>query len=224
MLLIDNLARNRRERGDHPYILHEGRSVSFREFDDLTNRVAHALRTLGVVKGDRVTVALGNSVEWLVAAFGALKAGAILNPVNPALGASELSYVLGHAEPRVIVTNAETAPAVLAPGVKLPKTTTVAGFGTASGARSLDELIAASPSDAVPVEAEPGDGSTLLYTSGTTGNPKGVLFTHGRTGGSGAFLIDGMGLKSSDTILAVGPLFHGNSWSGAAVAQQLGCT
>jgi acyl-CoA synthetase (AMP-forming)/AMP-acid ligase II len=224
MLFLENLARNRRERGDHPYLLHEGRSVSFREFDEQTNRAAHALRALGVVKGDRVTIALGNSVEWLVAAFGALKAGGILNPVNPALGAKELSYVLGHAEPRVLVTSAETAPSVLGQDVRLPSTTTVAGFGASPGSRSLDELIAASPVDPVPVSAEPGDGSTLLYTSGTTGNPKGVLFTHGRTGGSGAFLIDGMGLNPDDTILAVGPLFHGNSWSGAAVAQQLGAT
>ena len=51
-----------------------------------------------------------------------------------------------------------------------------------------------------------------------------MLFTHGRTGGSGTFFIAGMGITPDDTILTVGPLFHGNSWSGAAVAQQVGCS
>ena len=224
MLLIDNLAKNRRERGAHPYILHEGRSVSFEEFDRLTNRAAHALRSLGVVKGDRVTLALFNSVEWLVAAFATLKAGAILNPVNPSLGAGELSYVVGHAEPRVIVTAAGNTGNITAPEMKRPAATRLAAFGALAGAERLDELIAQSPDDDIAVRVEPGDGSTLLYTSGTTGKPKGVLFTHGRTGGSGTFFISGMGIRPDDTILTVGPLFHGNSWSGAALAQQVGCT
>ena len=109
MLILDVLARNVAERGDRTFIHHAGRRVTHREFDRLTNRAAHALRGLGVEKGDRVTLAMGNSVEYVVAAFGVLKAGAVLNPVNPALGAQELSYILGHAEPRVIVTDAANA-------------------------------------------------------------------------------------------------------------------
>ena len=224
MLLIDNLKKNGRQRGAHPYILHDGRTVTFEEFDRLTNRAAHALRGLGVVKGDRVTLGLTNSVEWLVAAFATLKAGAILNPVNPSLGAGELSYVIGHAEPRVLVTAAGNTGNITAPDLKRPAATRLAAFGDVPGAERLDTLIAQSPDDEVPVEVGVGDGSTLLYTSGTTGKPKGVLFTHGRTGGSGTFFIAGMGITPDDTILTVGPLFHGNSWSGAAVAQQIGCT
>ena len=93
-------------RGTHPFILHAGRRVTYAEFDRLANRAAHALRGLGVGKGDRVTLAMGNSVEYLVAAFGILKAGGVLNPVNPALGARELGYILGHAEPKVVITDA----------------------------------------------------------------------------------------------------------------------
>lgn len=224
MLFLDHLARNRRERGDHPYLVHEGRSVTFEEFDRLTNRAAHALRALGVEKGDRVTLALGNSIEWLVAAFGALKAGGILNPVNPQLGTRELSYVIGHAEPRVLLTAAGATGNVTSPETKLPATTRLASFGEVAGAERFDTLLDASSDDEVPVRLESGDGSTLLYTSGTTGNPKGVLFTHDRTGGSSEFFVSGMRLGADDVILAVGPLFHGNAWSGAATAQQAGCT
>src|SRR5262245_15196104 len=106
MLITELLAERVARRGRHPFILHDGRAVSYEEFDRLSNRAAHALRSLGVTTGDRVTLALGNSVEYLVTAFGVLKAGAVLHPVNPALGANELGYILGHAAPRVVVTDA----------------------------------------------------------------------------------------------------------------------
>ena len=224
MLFLDNLRRNRRERPNHPYLLHEGRSVTFEEFDRATNRFAHALRALGVEQGDRVTLGLGNSIEWVVAAFGALKAGGILNPVNPALGTKELGYVLNHADPRVVVTAADSAGNLLSPDLALPSGARLAGFGAVPGAVSLDEALAASSDEEVPVRVTPEDGSTLLYTSGTTGNPKGVLFTHSRTGGSGAFFVEGMQIRPSDVILTVGPLFHGNAWSAISLGQQVGCT
>jgi acyl-CoA synthetase (AMP-forming)/AMP-acid ligase II len=71
---LDVLARHVATRGTHPFLRHEGRSVSYAEFDRLANRAGHALRSLGVARGDRVTLALGNSVDYVVAAFGVLKA------------------------------------------------------------------------------------------------------------------------------------------------------
>jgi acyl-CoA synthetase (AMP-forming)/AMP-acid ligase II len=211
--LLDALARSVAQRAEHPFVLHEGRRVSYGELDRLTNRAAHALRELGVVPGDRVTLALGNSVDYLIAAFGVLKAGAVLNPVNPALGASELGYILAHAEPRVVVAGAPlTAPA------------TLASFGAVEGAARLDELIAQAPDTPLDHTPGPDDPSTLLYTSGTTGVPKGVLFTHGRTGVGGAHFIEALGLGADDTILAVTPLFHGNAWGAVTTALHAGGT
>src|SRR5262244_1484951 len=77
MLILEVLAERVRTRGEHAFILHEGRRVSYREFDSLANRAAHVLQSFGVQRGDRVTLAVGNSVEYLVAAFGVLKAGAV---------------------------------------------------------------------------------------------------------------------------------------------------
>jgi non-ribosomal peptide synthetase component F len=140
MLITHLLGERARQRGDHPFILHEGRRVTYAEFDRLSNRAAHALRTLGVERGDRVTLALGNSVDYLAAAFGVLKAGAILHPVNPALGEHELRYILAHAEPRVIVADAASVERMSAPGLA-PPGATLAAFG-ASGTLALDDLIA----------------------------------------------------------------------------------
>jgi len=209
MAILDVLARWVRERSTHPFLRHEGRTVTYGDFDALANQAAHGLLAAGVGKSDRVTLALGNSVEYAVAAFAVLRAGAVLNPVNPALGRGELEYVLGHAAPRLVVTDAESDATLGSLGQR-----TVRG----------DALGAGRPASPVPVRVEAGDFSTLLYTSGTTGRPKGVLFTHGRTGTSGPHFIEAMGLTADDTILALTPLFHGNAWGAVVTALFAGGT
>jgi acyl-CoA synthetase (AMP-forming)/AMP-acid ligase II len=216
MGLLDVLAARVRERGARPFLRHEGRDVGYAEFDRLTNRAAHALRGLGVEKNDRVTLALGNSVEYVVTAFGALKAGAVLNPVNPALGSRELGYILAHAEPRVIVTDSPAVANVKPAGATVAAVTELPDAVRLDFARGID--------DAPPVTVGPDDPSTLLYTSGTTGNPKGVVFTHGRSGTSGPHFIDALGLTPDDVILAVTPLFHGNAWGAVVTALHAGGT
>jgi acyl-CoA synthetase (AMP-forming)/AMP-acid ligase II len=205
--LVAALARAVAERGEHPFVLHAGRRVTYREFDRLATRAAHALRRLGVTKGDRVTLALGNSVEYVTAAFGVLKAGGVLHPVNPALGAGELGWILAHAEPRVLVS--ETAGLPAPPGCTVVRPA------------ALD---AEAPNEPLTETVGPDDPATLLYTSGTTGTPKGVLFTHGRTGVGGSHFIDALGLTPDDTILAVTPLFHGNAWGAVQTAVHAGAT
>ncbi|MBI3785738.1 MAG: AMP-binding protein [Deltaproteobacteria bacterium] len=221
MLILEVLAKQVAERRDHPFLIHEGRRVSYREFDSLTNRVAHALQDLGVQKGDRVTLGMGNSVEYLLAAFGVFKAGALMNPINPALGTAELTYIIGHAEPRVLITSVDSI-AQLRPAVA--KNVPVACFGAVDGAIDLQRRIAAASSQSPKVEVGPSDASTLLYTSGTTGNPKGVVFHHCSTGAAGMHFLETLGINRDDTILAVTPLFHGNAWGATVTALQAGGT
>ena len=221
MLITELLAERVRRRAEHCFLLHEDRRVTYAEFDRLSNRTAHALRSLGVARGDRVTLALGNSVEYLVTAFGVLKAGAVLHPVNPALGASELRYILGHAEPRVVVTDAGSLGAIRALGSEPGRL--VASFG-ADGDVALDALLEGSSDTPSGVSIGSGDASTLLYTSGTTGKPKGVLFRHHSTGAAARHFIELLGISDEDTILAVTPLFHGNAWGAACTALEAGGT
>jgi acyl-CoA synthetase (AMP-forming)/AMP-acid ligase II len=209
MAILDVLAERAASRGARPFLRHEGQTLSYRAFDAATNRAAHSLLARGVRPGDRVTLALGNSIDYVVAAFAVLKVGAILNPVNPTLGADELAYILGHAQPRVVVTDA-------ASDAKMRGLGRHTALGTMLGAGEPDAPVA--------VRVGPDDFSTLLYTSGTTGRPKGVLFTHGRTGTSGPHFIEALGLTGDDTILAVTPLFHGNAWGSVVTALYAGGT
>jgi acyl-CoA synthetase (AMP-forming)/AMP-acid ligase II len=224
MLILDVLAKQVAERGDHSFLIHEGRHVTYRAFDALTNQTAHALRQLGVHKGDRVTLAMGNCIEYLVAAFGVFKAGAVMNPVNPALGAGELSYIVGHAEPRVVITSVDTVAHMLSPDLRLPPSATVTCFGQAQGAINLQAALAEQPATPTDVVVGADDGSTLLYTSGTTGNPKGVVFHHRSTGAAGMHFLETLGINGDDTILAVTALFHGNAWGASVTALQAGGT
>jgi len=222
VLLLDVLAERVAQRGSHPFIRHEGATLSYAEVDRRSNRAAHALRRLGVQRGDRVTLALGNSLEWPIAAFGILKAGGVLNPVNPALGAAELRFVLHHAEPRVVVAAPESAAQVAAAAP--PATTVVASREAGATIASL-EALAAEESDG-PVTPAPteADASLLLYTSGTTGDPKGVLMSHRTSGASGVHFVRSLAIDEHDTILAVTPLFHGNAWGALLTALRAGGT
>ena len=152
--ILDVLARDVAARGGHPFLVHEGRRVTYAELDRLASGAAQALAALGVARGDRVTLALGNSIDYLVAAFGILKAGAVLSPLNPALGAAELDYIVGHAEPRVVVTEA-------------------AHVETFRGLRHRGEVVTPGALSSLRAEGPavvvgPDDPALLLYTSGTT--------------------------------------------------------
>ena len=206
--ILDALARDVAARGAHPFILHEGRAVSYAELDRLANAAARALAALGVVRRDRVTLALGNSIEYLVAAFAALKAGAVLNPLNPALGAAELGYIVRHAEPRVVVTGASH----------------VETFRRHGSTVVTPEALAGSDTTAPPLTVGAEDPALLLYTSGTTGNPKGVLFTHGTSGRAGRHFLQTLHITADDVVLAVTPLFHGNAWGAVQTALHAGGT
>jgi carnitine-CoA ligase len=216
MLILDVLTRNVAARGAHPFVRHAGSTLRYADLDRRANRAARALAALGVVRGDRVTLALGNCLDWPIAAFGVLKASAVLHPVNPDLGASELGYVLGHAEPRVVITSSESADKVAKAAPPSSKIVVAAGSFAELCERQADEPPSSAPS------AE--DGSTLLYTSGTTGDPKGVWMTHRTTGASGDHFIRALGIDESDTLLAVTPLFHGNAWGALVTALRAGAT
>jgi crotonobetaine/carnitine-CoA ligase len=209
---------------DRDFLVHEGESIDFAAFGERTNRLANALIEMGVRKGDRVTVGMGNSVDFVVTGFAVQMAGAIFNPVNPELGRSALTYIIEHAEPNIVITEAGHEEALRPIAAGLPRPARLAGFGDLTEGIDLGALLAsASPVDPmIPIERS--DPATLLYTSGTTGDPKGVLQPHAMREWSIPPFIDRLGIREDDVILAVTPLFHSNAWAAVSVALQAGAT
>jgi long-chain acyl-CoA synthetase len=157
----------------------DARALSYGDLDALSDRVAAALAGRGILPGDRVSLYSQNRWEWVVAYHGILKAGAVANPINVMLTPKEVRYVLDDCGARAIFCEGAKAPAVLDVAREVPAVEHVVSFGEAPpGALPFDALVAAPAArPAVPVAA-PEALSTIAYTSGTTGHPKGAMQSH----------------------------------------------
>jgi long-chain acyl-CoA synthetase len=164
--------------GDKAALVTATRTLSYRELDAASDRVAAGLVSRDVRPGQPVSLYAQNRWEWVVAYHGALKAGAVVNPVNVMLTPEELAFVLRDCAAAAVFTSTEQAPGVVALTRDLPGLHAVVAFGEAvPGAIAFDELLACD--DPAPrVRAEPGEPSTIGYTSGTTGHPKGAVQSH----------------------------------------------
>ena len=176
------LARSAARFGPKPALVAGGRTFTYRQLHDLCDRVTGGLRDLGVRPGDRVSLYSPNRWEWVVAYHAALRAGAVVNPINVMLTPEEVAFVLNDCGAAAIFTSGEKAEVIAGLTRDVPSLRRVISFDPAGGdgdVTAFDDLLggsAAEPGD-VPRPA-PGDLSTIGYTSGTTGHPKGAMQSH----------------------------------------------
>jgi len=203
--------------------------ASHAELADRVDRLARALARLGVEQGDRVGTFAWNNQRHLELYFAVPCSGAVLHTLNIRLFSEQLTYIVNHAEDRVIFVDASLVPvlAELAPSFRSVTHYVVMGDGDSAalpGALSYEELLeeaGAGPFDFPEVDER--QAAALCYTSGTTGNPKGVLYSHRSISlhSSATLMTDANGLSRADRVLAVVPMFHANAWGlpyGAALA------
>jgi len=187
---------------------------TYGEFDREVNRTAHLLGRLGVGRGDTVTLLLANCLEFLTLWFGAAKLGAVVVPVNTGSSASELEYLVAHSESRLIFTQADWLDLAGQVRGRCPRVeeVLVCGAGAPSPAVDFGGLLADCPETPPKVPAPaPTDEAAILYTSGTTARPKGVLVTHANYLCAGETVARAVRLTPEDRQLCVLPLFHGNA-------------
>lgn len=160
------------------------REMSFNELDELSNRCANALLGLGVEPGDRVTLYSGNCWEWIVSYYGALKTGAVINPINVMLTPGEVEFVANDCGATVVIASHEKALSIQ--GVKAKSNVReVIAFGDSPGKGALpqgmlsfQQLLDQSEPAFEIADIDPESLSTIGYTSGTTGHPKGACLSH----------------------------------------------
>ncbi len=189
---------------DRVLIHRPGRSaVTAAQFHQRVLASAGALRGLGVQPGDRVAIQVEKSTDALALIFGAVAAGAVFVPLNPAYTADEVAYFLGDSGARLLVADPvrsdELAPVAAAAGARL-ETLGADGQGT------LPRAAAAPATDAVPRAS--GDLAALLYTSGTTGRSKGAMLTHDNLLSNAETLAQAWRFGPGDVLLHALPIFH----------------
>jgi acyl-CoA synthetase (AMP-forming)/AMP-acid ligase II len=213
---------------DAEAVVEPDRRVSYRELGGLVGRATRAMMAAGVGPGDRVAIWAPNSLGWIVAALGAQSAGAALVPVNTRWKGAEAAYVLSAAKAAVLVTtvgflSTDTVGMLRTAGTPLSHLRRIVLLeGSADpeaapeGARvehwhafaaRADEVAVASASERRQ-GVRPTDTSDILFTSGTTGRPKGVLMTHGQTVQQFRDWCEFAGLRAGDRYLIVNPFFH----------------
>ncbi len=173
------LARSAERFGSKPALVTDDRTVTYSELSELCERVAGGLYEIGVRPGDRVSLYSQNRWEWVVAYHAALRAGAVINPINVMLTAEEVAFVLNDCGAAAIFTAGEKAEVIAGLTRTVPTLRRVISFDPAGGGvTGFEELLGArATAPEVPTPAT-ADLSTIGYTSGTTGHPKGAMQSH----------------------------------------------
>jgi acyl-CoA synthetase (AMP-forming)/AMP-acid ligase II len=187
-----------------------------------SKRLANALETLAVQPGQRIATLAWNTHRHLELYFGVSGMGAVLHTVNPRLFAEQIVYIINHAADEYVFFDVSFADQLVAIADELPL---VKGFVALCDRSELpqlalpnllcyEDLLAAASPDYLWPELDENTASSLCYTSGTTGNPKGVLYSHRSTilQAWAACTVDGLGLSARDSVLLVAPMFHVNAW------------
>ena len=196
-------------------------TMSYHQLDAAANRLAAHLAGHGVVAGDRVALLAENCIEYPVAVFAVLKLGAVLVPLNFRYRPDEVAFVVNDATPRCMLFGRgyESLAAQAATGFKAP--VRMMELEAAVG----NPADAAAPCNAPALNVDPATAAMVMYTSGTTGFPKGVLFSHSAYLASIVAIAMAGDLKESDRMLVSLPLFHNGGLNGLLTpALTLGAT
>ncbi|SPJ26894.1 long-chain-fatty-acid--CoA ligase [Falsiruegeria mediterranea] len=203
------------------------------EVEANARKLASALARLGLKTGDRCATIAWNNRRHLEIYFGVAGAGMVCHTINPRLFPEQLIYIINHAEDQILFLDRTFLPVVAKLGEHLKTLKHVVLMGPrdeeaaamVDGLLFYDELIEGEYDDATWPELDETLPSSLCYTSGTTGNPKGVQYTHRTTvlHSIAGNQPDGMALSAKDTVMAVVPMFHANAWGVPYIAAAIGC-
>ena len=213
---------------------HGVRRQTYRQTRDRAHQLAHALKAAGIAVGDRVGTFMWNGSRHLEAYHACAGMGAVLHTLNIRLSAKDLEYIIGHAQDKIIIVDADALPLLEVlkdrmPSVQQVVVATEEGFEgwqtQLPNPIDYEAFIDGHPADFDWPVIDENSSLGLCYTSGTTGNPKGVEYEHRSQylHTMAQAMTDSMGLSATDTLLGIVPMFHAMGWGLPWTALMLGC-
>jgi acyl-CoA synthetase (AMP-forming)/AMP-acid ligase II len=198
--------------GDAVAVVDGDRTLSFRQVGERSSRLANALRSLGTQRFARVALLMTNRLEYVEADFAIAKAGMVRVPINPRLLPEEREHILADSAAEVLIVDAEFAPFVEAARERLPALRSVIAVGGDARAAALYESVLAGGSAESPDMPYPPDAPAyLLYTSGTTGRPKGATATsRSRLAATVNMWAEEIDVEPGDGMVHIGSMSHGS--------------
>ena len=200
-----------------------GKDTTYGEFEQTVGRFAQGLQDLGVQKGDHVAFLLGNTPHYLIALYATMRLGATAIPVNPIYTQDEISYILRNGDVKAVIALDALLPLVEVGVQAFPEVMTfvvcettaevaekVAALSQEAKAKThlFSQVIASAAGSIEPVDVAQDDTAIILYTSGTTGTPKGAMLTHGNVYSNARDVSTYLGYRADDRIIATLPVFH----------------
>jgi long-chain acyl-CoA synthetase len=200
-----------------------GQDTSYAEFDVSVSKFASALQDLGVEKGDHIAFLLGNTPHFLISLYATMRIGATAIPVNPIYTPDEISYIIQNSDAKAVIALDQLLPLVEQAAGAFP---TVAHYiicetdpstpekiaalpaSVKNKVRSFTQLIGAGTTNGHPVDVDENETAIILYTSGTTGRPKGAMLTHKNIYSNARDVADYLGFSEEDRVVATLPVFH----------------
>lgn len=193
----------------------DGRRYTFAQFEAAVDRVSRLLLSIGIGKGDVVSLLMPNSAEYILAYFACWKLGAIAGPVNSLLKAQEISFVISDSETKALLVHPDFLPTIESIKSTLPELKHVIDFSDEAAATR--DFVADSPTESLasssPSNIDLDTEAIIIYTSGTTGKPKGCLLTHGNLIANARQISQWLSFTENDRLLTIMPLFHMNAVS-----------
>ena len=211
------------------------RTATYAELGRRSAQLAHGLRALGVTGDDRVATFMWNNQEHLEAYCAVPAMGAVLHPLNIRLFSDQLAFIAEHAQDKVVIVDGSMLPLL---AKVLGQITTIEHLvvngpadltvleGTQAEVHAYEDVLAGQPEEFDWVEVDENDAAAMCYTSGTTGNPKGVAYSHRSIylHSMQVCMADGFGLSQADRILLIVPMFHVLAWGTTYAAMMCGAT
>lgn len=210
----DIIYRNALLRSDKEAFVCGQQRVTFSQYNDHVNSLVHALASLGIKKSDGIGLLSWNCLECTDVTGAAMKGGYVISPFNPRMGTDELDYIINDSEVKVLFVGPELVETISRLRSRLPRVSHYISLeGKADGMLFHDDLLARFPQHEPPSVVDEDDPFIIFYTSGTTGVPRGAVYTHYRKLEEARTKAFTIGIQPENKHIMILPLFHIGGWS-----------